>query len=121
MQITKRFLQYIAFTGHNFFLHSSSAAQLSFRPAEEERAAVCCPHVGRSCSASSCLADLLQELLLDQFELHAHGHLGDKLLAAFLRHLFTVSQVDVTDASAAFEIGQRLVRDPVTDCRDGKK
>lgn len=66
------------------------------------------------------LTDLLQQFLLDQFELHAHRHLGDKLLAAFLGHLFAVSQVNVTDASTALEIGQRLVCDPVTDCRGGE-
>lgn len=65
------------------------------------------------------LADLLQQLLLDQFELHAHGHLGDELLAAFIGHLFAVSQVNVTDASTALEVGQRLVCDPVTDCGGG--
>lgn len=67
------------------------------------------------------LTDLPQQFLLDQFELHAHRHLGDELLAAFLGHLFAVSQVNVTDASTALEIGQRLVCDPVADCRGGGK
>lgn len=65
-----------------------------------------------------CLTDLLQQLLFYQFKLHADGHLGDELVTSFLGHLFAVSQVDVTYASTALEIGQRLVGDPVTDCRE---
>lgn len=52
------------------------------------------------------LTDLLQQFLLDQLELHADGHFGDELVAAFLGHLLAVPQVDVTNAPAALEIGQ---------------
>ena len=64
------------------------------------------------------LADLLQQFLLYQFKLHADGHFCDELVAALLGHLLAVSQVDVTDAPTALEVGQRLVSDPVTDCRE---
>lgn len=83
---------------------------LSFLSAQE-RAVLCCPlwtgvlPLLRSLIVLF-LTDLLQQFLLDQFELHAHRHLGDELLAAFLGHLFAVSQVNVTDASTALEIGQ---------------
>lgn len=121
MQITKRFLQYclhrtrrwIFFT---FWLRLPSSLR---RGASSSLLPPC----GREYYRFNCplivlfLTDLLQQFLLDQLELHAHGHLGDELLAAFLGHLFAVSQVNVTDASAALEIGQRLVCDPVTHCR----
>lgn len=68
-------------------------------------------------SPPRCLADLLQQLLVYEFKLHADGHFGDELVAALLGHLLAVSQVDMTNAPAALEIGQRLVCDPVTDCR----
>lgn len=125
MQITKRFLQYCLHRTRRwiFFLHSGCAFLYL---GAEERAVLCCPlwtgllRFLRS-PISLFLTDLLQQLLLDQFELHAHRHLGDELLAAFLGHLFAVSQVNVTDASTALEIGQRLVCDPVTDCGGGKQ
>lgn len=96
----------------------------TFFTATEGREVLCCPlWTGVLLCLWSppvvLLTDLLQQLLLNQFELHAHRHLGDELLAALLGYLFAVSQVNVTDASAALEIGQRLVRDPVTDCRWG--
>lgn len=62
-----------------------------------------------------CLTDLLQQFLFYQFKLHADGHFCNELVTSFLGHLFAVSQVNVTYASTALEIGQRLVCDPVTD------
>lgn len=59
------------------------------------------------------LADLLQQLPINQLELHADGHLSDELVAALLRHLLAAAQVDAADASTALEIGQRLVGDSV--------
>lgn len=64
------------------------------------------------------LADLLQQLLLYQFKLHADGHLGDELVTSLLRHLLAEAKVDVAYAPAALEIGQRQVGDPVTHCRE---
>lgn len=63
------------------------------------------------------LTDLLQQFILNEFKLHADGHFGDELVASFLGHLFAISQVDVANAPAALEIGQRLVCDPVADCK----
>lgn len=92
-----------------------------------EQAAVCCLHVDSSFtvqesrtvfSALLCLTDLLQQLLFYEFKLHADGHLSNELVTPLLGHLLAVSQVDVTYASTALEIGQRLVSDPVTDCRE---
>lgn len=92
--------------------------------------AACCRHTDRSVmetkkshSVFLLLADLLQQLSVDELELHADGHLGDELVAALLRHLLAAAQVDAADASAALEIGQRLVGDPVahwTEERRGK-
>lgn len=59
------------------------------------------------------LTDLLQQLPVDELELHADGHLGDELVAALLGHLLAAAQVDAADAPTALEIGQRLVGDPV--------
>lgn len=135
MQITTEtsffFLQYCLDRAQFLFLHSGSAVQLlheeqtpsSSRTAASggERVAVCCPRVDRSVakktsfSPSSHLTDLLQQLPVDQLELHADRHLGDELVAPLLGHLLTAAQVNVADASAALEIGQRLVGDPVTD------
>lgn len=67
---------------------------------------------------SVCLTDLLQQFILNEFKLHTDGHFGDELVTSFLGHLFAVSQVDMANASTALEIGQRLVCDPVTDCRE---
>lgn len=92
-----------------------------------EHAAVCCLHVDSSFTIQEChtvfsvllcLTDLLQQFLFYKFKLHADGHLRNELVTSLLGHLFAVSQVDVTYASAALEIGQRLVSDPVTDCRE---
>lgn len=54
---------------------------------------------------SSCwkLAQLLQQFVLSQFERHAHGHLRDEPFARRLGHLLAKAQVDLADASAAFE------------------
>lgn len=75
------------------------------------------PSVTKKASFSSHLrlTDLLQQLPVYQLELNADRHLGDELVASLLGHLLAAAQVDVTDASAALEIGQRLVSDPVTD------
>lgn len=69
----------------------------------------------KSYSVFVLLADLLQQLPVDELELHADGHLGNELVAALLRHLLAAAQIDVADASTALEIGQRLVGDPVAD------
>lgn len=70
---------------------------------------------------SSALTDSLQQFVLDQFELNTDGHFCHELVAALLGYLFAVPQVDVADAPAAFEVGQGLVCDPVTDCRRRRK
>lgn len=142
MQITtKTFLQYCRHRTRFLFLHSGLAARLPFTSALQKQTPSSCrpqafmkggarSHASTRPSAASawtgasdfsvllCLTDLLQQLLFYQFKLHADGHLGDELVTSFLGHLFAVSQVDVTYASTALEIGQRLVGDPVTDCRE---
>ena len=60
------------------------------------------------------LADLLQQSLLLQTEGHAHRHLCDEALAGHAAHLLAVAQVDLADAAAALEEGERVVRHPVT-------
>lgn len=77
----------------------------------------CCPHVDK-CSTAPLSADLLQEFLFLELKLHADGHFCDELVTALLGHLLAVAQVDVADAPAAFEIGQRQVGDPVAHCRE---
>lgn len=118
---------YITFTERDAVLVSSTGVHERRRYSPHEQAAVCCLHVDSSFtiqesrtvfSALLCLTDLLQQLLFYEFKLHADGHLSNELVTPLLGHLFAVSQVDVTYASTALEIGQRLVSDPVTDCRE---
>lgn len=61
------------------------------------------------------LAELLQQFVLPQFERHADRHLGDEPLAGRLGHLLAEAQVDLTDAAAALEEVQRMVRHPVAN------
>ena len=66
------------------------------------------------------LADLLQQSFLLQTEGNADGHLCDEALAGHAAHLLAVAQVDLTDAAAALEEGERVVRHPVTHWRGGR-
>lgn len=61
------------------------------------------------------LAQLLQQLVLPQLERHAHGHLRDEPLTSRLGHLLAEAQVDLTDASTAFEEVEGMVCDPVAN------
>lgn len=61
------------------------------------------------------LARLLQQFVLLQFERYAHRHLCDEPFAARLRHLLAVAKVDLTDAPAALEKVQGIIRDSVAD------
>lgn len=59
----------------------------------------------KSYSVFLLLAELLQQLPINQLELHADRHLSDELVTALLRHLLAAAQVDAADASTALEIG----------------
>ena len=121
---------YILAQQHGFPFFTPAAREQtpsSSATAPQKHTVVCCLRVDSSfttceCHTFSpvllCLTDLLQQFLLYEFKLHADGHLCNELVASFLGHLFAVSQVDVTYAATALEIGQRLVRDPITDCRE---
>lgn len=61
------------------------------------------------------LAGLLQQFVLFQSERHAHRHLCDEPFARRSGHLLAEAQVDLTDASTAFEKVQGMVCDPVTN------
>lgn len=117
-------VEYCLHRAQSLFLHSGSAVLTSGTDAAESSAtrpsaAPTRTEVSwkkkKSYSVFVLLADLLQQLPVDELELHADGHLGDELVAALLRHLLAAAQVDVADASTALEIGQRLVGDPVAD------
>lgn len=61
------------------------------------------------------LAQLLQQFVLSQLERHAHGHLRDEPFAGRLGHLLAETEVDLTDASTAFEEVEGMVCDPVAN------
>lgn len=61
------------------------------------------------------LAQLLQQFVLPQFKRHAHRHLRDEPFTSRLGHLLAETEVDLTDASTAFEEVEGMVCDPVTN------
>lgn len=73
-----------------------------------------CNESGFLQSFSRTLARLLEEFFLCQPEGDAHGHLCNETLAGRLRHLLTEAQVDLTDAAAALEEREGVVRYPIT-------
>lgn len=118
-------VEYCLHTAVSIFTFRHGSSNLGSRSSRVVcHSAVCCPHTDRSVvekrkkkEAYSVyfLADLLQQLPVNQLELHTDGHLSDELVAALLRHLLAAAQVNAADASTALEIGQRLVGDPVAD------
>lgn len=56
----------------------------------------------------------LEQFILLQLERNDDRHLSNEALTCLSAHLLAKSQVDAADASAAFEVAQRLISDPVT-------
>lgn len=52
------------------------------------------------------LAQFAQQFFFNQSKLHAYRHLRDELLTTLFGRLFAVTQVDVADIAAAFEVRQ---------------
>ncbi len=61
------------------------------------------------------LARLLQQFVLFQSERYAHRHLCDEPFARRPGYLLAEAQVDLTDASTAFEKVQGMICDSVTN------